>query len=256
MDLQQYYDLIKNQQKEQKDKDINDLKETAETGKKDVEEEYGKAIEETKENYYLELRKNELQKEINRRFIERKAAELGLENSGFGNNGKIALQRGYNNVKNEISQQYRTAVDTLAADMRKKLEEINNSLDTSIDNIEKEYDQYAVNYASQMYEADVNAAKNAENEYNSNFNNLKKLMLDNSITTAQKEKILKRENLNYSDFEYLADLGGIDLSVYINNRYVIPTNQTVEQMRNQALIDEFERNKRNHNSRIKPILKK
>jgi hypothetical protein len=53
-------------------------------------------------------------------------------------------------------------------------------------------------------------------------------MLDENLTAAQKEAILNRYDLDDSDFEYLINLGGIDLTPYLLNQYVIPTTKTVK----------------------------
>jgi hypothetical protein len=120
--------------------------------------------------------------------------------------------------------------------MRAKITELETNQNTNINSIERAYDQSATEQASKLYEADVAAAAKAQaarisaenarlRNYQSNLEKLEKYMLDGDLSVEQKEKLLSSQDLDPTDFEYLANLGGIDLIDF--NQYVIPTTKTV-----------------------------
>lgn len=153
-----YYNLIKKQQEAQKNKDIADIKAQTDAQKKIVEENYNSEVGNTAEAYDILHRKNAVQKELNQRHIERKAAEMGLTDSGFNRTQQTAAQLSYANQSAEYSRQEQKAVDTLAATMRAKITELETNQNTNINSIERAYDQSATEQATKLRQADVDAA--------------------------------------------------------------------------------------------------
>lgn len=217
---QYYYDLIKKQSQEQMNKDIADIKAQAEANKTMTTDAYKAQIADTNESYNELHRKNEQQRLLNQRYIERKAAEMGLTDSGFNRTQLTASQLAYSNQQGEYFRQQQKAVDTLAMTMKNKILELETAKNTNINAIEKSYDQYATEQATKLYDADVAAAAKAEaarisaanadkRAYQSKVNDLAAYMLKDSteVSDIQKGYMLKNAgDLEPEDYLYLLGL--------------------------------------------------
>ena len=228
-----YYNLFKNQNKEQLDKDIADINSQYDASEKIVKDNYNAQIAEANDSYIDLHRKNETQRLLNQRYIERKAAEMGLTDSGFNRTQQTAAQLGYTTAQSDYFMQQQKAVDTLALAMNSKLTELATERNTDINNTYRAYDESATKYANELYKADLDAEAEAEKarikaeqarikaeqdtqkEYRTTIKNLESQMLNNNIDTDTKLKILQntRNNLEYQDWEYLFSLLEKDYSL-------------------------------------------
>lgn len=86
-----------------------------------IKEQYETNIADTEESYESELKRNEVQRVLNERQIERRMAENGLTDSGLNRTQSTAVQLSYANQKGNLIKQRQKAVDTLAATMNSQL---------------------------------------------------------------------------------------------------------------------------------------
>lgn len=136
--------------------------------KQTLQENYDAGVANTNEAYDDAFRKNEIQVNLNERYLERKAAEMGLTDSGLNRTQMTANQLSYANQKGELTRQRQKAIDTLAATMRAKMTDINNNqtadiaevdmnLNTSIAQMKSDNQKWASEQASEMVKADKEA---------------------------------------------------------------------------------------------------
>ena len=128
---EQYY----NQGLDELNKQKNTLRNTAESDKniintnadasvQNITDSYNTQIDDTKDSYEDAFRNNEVQVKLNERYLERKAAEMGLTDSGMNRTQMTANQLSYANQKGELTTQRQKAVDTLAAAMKARIAEV------------------------------------------------------------------------------------------------------------------------------------
>lgn len=155
---EEYLKLVKQEQASQLEKGKKAIQDNYDTSVKILEDSYAAGLAEAEENYGEQLRKNEVQRVLNQRAIERKAAEMGLTNSGFNLSQQTAAQLSYANAKGDIEAQKQKAVDTLAATMRAKIAELNIDKTSNLASLEQEYNNNAISAAQKLYDADVKSA--------------------------------------------------------------------------------------------------
>lgn len=220
---QYYYDLIKKQNQEQKDKDIADIKAQTEAQKQIITENTNAQIAETNQAYDNLQRKNELQRELNKRFFERKAAETGRTNTGFNLTQQTAAQLSAANQSAEYDRQNQKAVDTLALTMRSKITELETNQNSQINAIEKSYDQFATEQATQLYKSQFSGSGGGSANYSKGVDEpykfvrppqfLIEMMSSNDITSEQKYNRLKLEyemgTLDDEQMAYLIELSNM-----------------------------------------------
>lgn len=236
---QYYYDLIKNQQKSQLDADIADVNAQYDASKKLATDSYNAQIKDAN-NAYIDLhRKNEAQRLLNQRYIERKASEMGLTDSGFNRTQQLAARLGYSTTQADYLTQQQKAVDTLALAMNQKLLELDTSRNTDINKVKSAYDESAIKYANELYEADLKAEQEAEaarikaeqeeeKAYKAMFSDLESKMLNSNLDQETKLKLLKNADLKtVQDWEYMYSLLGVGVPVEIRNTHIIPNKKTV-----------------------------
>ncbi len=133
-----------------------------------INENYGTQIADTEDTYESELKKNEVQRVLNERQIERRMAEMGLTDSGLNRTQSTAVQLSYANQKGDLMKQRQKAVDTLAAAMRSAQKENALNYNATVAQNEAEYNSTvaqwdseretaAQNYGLEAYNADVEA---------------------------------------------------------------------------------------------------
>ena len=130
--------------------------------KKRVSDEYGTVIEKTKASYEDEFKKNDLQRILDERYLERRAAEMGLESSGMNRTGQTALAISYANRKGALERTRSEAVDALAAELRLKIDDIESRRRTAGRQIEASYENAAQESALKLYKARTSAAEAQE----------------------------------------------------------------------------------------------
>jgi hypothetical protein len=221
-----YYNLITKENEKQKKKDIADINAQVDTNKQIISDSYKTKIADTNASYDELNKKNEAQRLLNQRFIERKAAEMGLTDSGFNRTQLTASQLAYSNQQGNIMRDQQKAVDTLATAMRSQLAELDMKRNTSLNDLDRSYNQYAIEQAEKLYNDDVSAQakitaanisaqSKRESAYRDLVSDLEEKMLDEDLSPAQKSAMLDRADLEPEDLSYLIELGGDELKDYI-----------------------------------------
>ena len=167
---EQYY----NQGLDELNKQKNTLRNTAESDKniintnadasvQNITDSYNTQIDDTKDSYEDAFRNNEVQVKLNERYLERKAAEMGLTDSGMNRTQMTANQLSYANQKGELTTQRQKAVDTLAAAMRAKISEVNINRNNKIAQVESTLNN---NLAQMDSDYSASVSKRATEIYN------------------------------------------------------------------------------------------
>lgn len=157
----------------QSDKQI--INANADANIENITNNYNTQIADTNKSYENAFQQNELQVKLNERHLERKAAEMGLTDSGLNRTQLTANQMSYANQKGEISRQKQKAVDTLAATMRSKITEVNTNrnnqiaqIDSALNNdlaqMDLDYASAARQQATDIYNAEYKAEQEREAE--------------------------------------------------------------------------------------------
>lgn len=177
-----YYDELYKSGKGSLDSGLSALDKKAEKDKESINATADKSIADIKDVYKAETynaneaaeiahRRNEMQRILNERHLERKAAEIGLTDSGKNLTQLTANQLSYGNQSAEINNNRQKTVDTLAAAMASKVADVNisrnasiNAVDTQLGvdkaNLESTYVSDISKQAQELYEKDVeNASK-------------------------------------------------------------------------------------------------
>lgn len=129
---------------------------------KNLKDAYNLKTEEINKNYDSLLRENEVQRVLNKRYLERKAAELGLTDSGLNRTQQTALQITSSKNTSNIQTARQSAVDALASEMTAKINEINSEKTSAKLNVENSYNELIGNIALSAYNSDVTAETEKE----------------------------------------------------------------------------------------------
>lgn len=129
-----------------------------------ITDDYTTQIADAKAAYDPYFRQNEIQRAVNERFLERKAAEMGLTDSGLSRTQQTANQLSYGNQNAEFMRQRQKAVDTLKAAMDAKILEQNTNLNTNIAGIKTTYADKRTADATSMYNEAVKNEAELEKE--------------------------------------------------------------------------------------------
>ncbi len=200
MSIDKYIEDVRKQTKAAKDAEIKAKTEVADANKQLVTDSYNTQIAGTKEEYDTLFQKNEIQKVLNERYLERKAAEMGLTDSGMNRTQMTANQLSYASQDAEYSRQRQKAVDTLSAAMKAKLTEIDTGLKTDVANINSTYEKNAVTQGTENYNTAIeqqNAAIEAQQTaLTDNFNDLYTRIYKERQDFATKDEL---GNLTYNN---------------------------------------------------------
>ncbi len=213
----------------------------ADTSIKSITDGYNTQIADTEESYENAFQRNELQVKLNERYLERKAAEMGLTDSGMNRTQMTANQLSYANQKGELTHQRQKAVDTLAAAMRSKITEVDTNRNNQIAQIDSTLNndlaQMDLDYASdarQRATDTYNAEYKAEKELEAERIKAEKDAAEKATKVQQTEfsslwKVLKDENDNRSSdsdyklrlideyvLKYDIDIDGIHMAMLLN----------------------------------------
>ncbi len=180
--FEEYYNLgltehnkNKEAKKQTAESDKQIVNTNADTSIKSITDGYNTQIADTEESYENAFQRNELQVKLNERYLERKAAEMGLTDSGMNRTQMTANQLSYANQKGELTRQRQKAVDTLAAAMRSKITEVDTNrnnqiaqIDSTLNNdlaqMDLDYASDARQRATDTYNAEYKAEKELEAE--------------------------------------------------------------------------------------------
>lgn len=155
---------------------IQAAKDAANANIKLIEDNYGTQIADAKAAYDPLFRQNEIQRAVNERYLERRAAEMGLTDSGLSRTQQTANRLSYSNQNAEYMRQRQKAVDTLKAAMDAKILEQNTNLNTNIAGIKTTYADKRTADAVSMYNEAVKNETELEKE--------KLKYINNTATTA------------------------------------------------------------------------
>lgn len=159
MTYEEYLKLIKQQQAAQLSKDRGIINSDLKTALQAEEDAYNEGVAEVNQSYTDAIRKNETQRLLNQRAIERKAAEMGLTDSGFNRTQQTANQIASSNAASDAELAKAKAVNTLAATMRANKLKLQSGAKASISELENAYDKAASDTATDLYKADLDAAE-------------------------------------------------------------------------------------------------
>lgn len=147
-----------------------------------ITDDFTTQIADAKAAYDPLFRQNEIQRAVNERFLERKAAEMGLTDSGLSRTQQTANQLSYGNQNAEYMRQKQKAVDTLKAAMDAKILEQNTALNTNIAGIKTTYADKrtadAVSSYNKFIEESTKAAKTADDQFNDLYTRIYKEKAD------------------------------------------------------------------------------
>ena len=164
---QEIYDEYYKQGEKDKNELINAKKDTAKSDEETIKayadasvqaitDGYNADVAETTESYESAFRENDIQVKLNERYLERKAAEMGLTDSGMNRTQMTANQISYANQKGALTAQKQKAIDTLAATMRSKITEVETKRDDSLaqvkSNLNNDIAQINADYSSSVRE--------------------------------------------------------------------------------------------------------
>jgi hypothetical protein len=210
MNLENKIEKIRKQTEPAKAKEIKAITDAAAANKQLVTDSYNAQIADTNESYEGLFRKNAVQKVLNERDLERRAAEMGLTDSGLSRTQMTANQLSYANQNAEYRRARQKAVDTLATAMRSKNAEIDIKANNDIANVNAAYEKNAIEQGTNLYNAEQDRIFEAEtqrlkdkNDYKINLVKAKtdKINAQNKATelanqSAENEASAKKEAFN------------------------------------------------------------
>lgn len=140
--------------KAQEDADVASAIGIYDTQAQNTKASYEQSIADTEESYEDKFRLNETQRFLNTRAIERRAAEMGLTDSGMNRTQQTAVQLSYANQKGDLVKQQQKAIDTLAAAMNADLATINANKAAKEQEIRSAYADKAESEGISLYNAE------------------------------------------------------------------------------------------------------
>ena len=158
-----YKRLYKTGEKELKDSE-KVIRNEADAAIKAQKEAYAKQMSDVQEGYDSALKRNEIQRVLNERYLERKAAEMGLTDSGVNRTQITANQLSYANQKGALDANMQKDINTLAAAMNAKISEIETTRDANISNARNTYSANIRNAAIEARNKDLEYEKKAESK--------------------------------------------------------------------------------------------
>ena len=177
-DLDYFYKLHKNSYADSEAAAIQAAKDANKANVQLITDDYTTQIADAKAAYDPLFRQNEIQRAVNERYLERRAAEMGLTDSGLSRTQQTANQLSYGNQNAEYMRQKQKAVDTLKAAMDAKILEQNTNLNTNIAGIKTTYADKrtadAVSSYNKFIEESTKAAKTADDQFNDLYNQIYK----------------------------------------------------------------------------------
>lgn len=198
-DLDYFKKLNKNSYADSEAAAIQAAKDAANANIRLIEDNYGTQIADAKAAYDPLFRQNEIQRAVNERFLERKAAEMGLTDSGLSRTQQTANQLSYGNQNAEYMRQRQKAVDTLKAAMDAKILEQNTNLNSNIAGIKTTYADKRTADAVSMYNEAVKNEAELEKEKLKYINNAATTAIDqfnDLYTRIYKEKADMNKDFN------------------------------------------------------------
>lgn len=155
------FDAIKKSQvdllaseKEKKKNDVNALYDSQTTV---LNDEYGHAVDDTKESYVDDYQKNAVQKLINERQVAESMSNLGLTDSGLNRTQQTAVQLSYANQKGKLDRQKQKTLDELSVKLASDIATIEQNRLSDLSQVDTDYEELANSRAAQIYKDNVEA---------------------------------------------------------------------------------------------------
>lgn len=142
---------------ENKQKALEDSDKIYDTQITDVTASYNNAIDEAKHAYEDEYERNAVNREILKKRIAEKNANLGLTQSGLNATEQAAAELSYNNTQGKIDIARQKSVDNLAAKLAEAVSSINTNKASARGSIEQSYEKLAADNAQSEYKTNVEA---------------------------------------------------------------------------------------------------
>lgn len=220
----------------------------ADASAKTIKDYYATEEADTREAYEDKLQSNEVQRVLNERYIARKAAEMGLTDSGLNRTQQTAVQLSYANQKGDLEQQRQKAVETLAAAMQAKLTEvetkrnadltsIDTTLNTNLANLKSSFENDVITNTNARWNTylenqrkEAERSEAAEKEQKTTYNNFIKDLMSADYTDSQKAQMIKdyikeKGNVTESEINALCAYSGLEKSDLVFSSSVkIPQN--------------------------------
>ena len=194
------------------DNSINTLNQTAESDRNiintnadvsvsNITDAYNTQIADVNEGYNEAFNRNEVQKVLNERYLERKAAEIGLTDSGMNRTQLTANQLSPANQQGRLDAALQKDVNTLAAAMRAKITEVNTNRNNSLAQIDStlnsniaqlrsdfnsSINQQAVDIHNTEYKAEQEAINTSKSNWLTNYNSLLKGIINEDVSQDEK----------------------------------------------------------------------
>ena len=212
---EEYVQQRREANKTQEDADIAAAKGVFDTQAKNTKDIYNNKIEDTTNSYEDKFRLNETQRYLNSRAIERRAAEMGLTDSGMNRTQQTAVQLSYANQKGELSRQMQGAIDTLAATMAADLATIEANKAAKEQEIRSSYAAKADSEGLNLFNAEQdrisaeNIAKiEAEAEQQKAYYSYLEKQAENNISNyaSDKKDLYSHLQQNNTDPDYAAQM--------------------------------------------------
>ena len=214
----------------------------ADASAKTIKDYYATEEADTREANEDKLQSNEVQRVLNERYIARKAAEMGLTDSGLNRTQQTAVQLSYANQKGDLEQQRQKAVETLAAAMQAKLTEvetkrnadltsIDTTLNTNLANLKRSFENDVITNANarwNTYLEDLRKQEEAnqkeqerlattKEKQKTAYNSFVKDLMSADYTDSQKAQMIKdyikeKGNVTESEINALCAYSGLEKS--------------------------------------------
>lgn len=235
----------------------NTINTNADTAIKSAEEYYGKQEADTRADYEDKFQSNEVQRVLNERYIARKAAEMGLTDSGLNRTQQTAVQLSYANQKGDLERQRQKAIDTLAAALtaekteintqrNNKLSEIDTTLNTNLANLNSSFENDVITNANARWNTYLENQQKMENNKRSDLQKIystlntgvenpdyaAQMINDYILTykdTSDLNRLLQFAGISQNEFEHYLAEGSVymDYANYVENTEYNNTNPTL-----------------------------
>ena len=210
---------VKKNSKTELDSAIEENNKNFENQKKAVQDNYNYQINATEKSYADDYRENAIQKLVNERMVAESMSNMGLRDSGLNRTQMTANQLSYGNNKAALDRQKQAQVDALAQQLAATLSEIDINKSAAAASIRQSYDNRAIQTATELYNADVEAqterykadlataeklieksnkaVEDKEDERKSDYKALKTRMYDNDHDDETKLKMIYNYALDW-----------------------------------------------------------
>lgn len=186
-----YDDYLKKAQERvavNKEAEVNAANSAYNATKENTQNEYSKAINDTKVAYEGDYERNAVQRLINEKTVAEKNANLGLTDSGLNRTQQTAVQLSYANQKGDIDLARQSALNNLTLELTSAITKLETDRNSSILSINEKWNNYADNIAQTNYNNDLTAYNNQLNQYAEQLKDIEQAEI-NAAADVQKAQI-------------------------------------------------------------------